>query len=417
MKGWIFLKKNLIFLLLILLVINLSACGSKKTKSSSTEGIVEAQEVWIAKVKSQQISQLSELSGVLKPYQETLISFEVSGRITTLIKKEGDYVNKGESLGILDAKNYQLGTRQASASAMQAKSGLQQVIKGAREQEINQAKATVEKAEAGYQKALNDFNRTKELYQEGAVSAATYEGALTGLNIAEQDLKLARESYSIVTQGATQEVRDGARAAYDQAIISKEAADLSLAKTKLHSPFNGTVISKFSSEGELVSAGMPIYKIGNIDKLKVLLPVPDWEIKSWAKGDKVTLSLYEETQEGEVVNIFPATNENTGTIGVEVIVTNPERLWFAGQVVTVTRPIENKKRIYVPVEAVISSGVDYPYVFRPVGKKARKTSVKVGQLVDNKFEILSGLKEGDEIIIKGADRLHEGQLIEKVRGN
>lgn len=396
--------------ILVILAVLSVGCGNKEVDTKAT--LMESSKVAVEKVHTEQTTALSEISGTLKPNQDTYVAFEVPGRVTALKKKEGDDVKIGELVAKLDGENYKIGVDQASAGAEQANAALKQVEKGARTQEVNQVKAAVAKAQAGYDKALADYARVKALYKEGAVPQNLFDDAGTGLKVAQEDLDTAKQAYSLVLAGATPEVRDQTKAAYAGVVSAKKQAELALAKTSLKSTLQGTIISKLASEGQLVAAGTPVYRIGDVDTLKVILPVPDNEIKSWSKGDKTTLSLYNESREGQVINIYPATNQGTGTISVEVSLPNPKHDWFSGQVVTAKHSFTNGIHIFVPVEAVISRGEGGQYVFRFIGQKAVKTLVKVGDLVENKFEILSGLKSDDTIVVKGADRLYDGQKIE-----
>jgi multidrug efflux pump subunit AcrA (membrane-fusion protein) len=128
------------------------------------------------------------------------------------------------------------------------------------------------------------------------------------------------------------------------------------------------------------------------------------------------MELYGQTRNGKVVKIYPATNQGTGTIGVEVHIGNPRHDWFAGQVVKARKTIQGKEGIYVPVEAVISRGQGDAHVFLNVGGKAVKTAVSIGEINGNRLEIVSGLKEGDKLIVKGVDRLFDGDPIEAAGG-
>lgn len=408
------MQRKLLTLILISSISILSACGKDVP---TTEVSSNNQKVVVELVKSQEAVKFTELSGSLKPSKETFASFEVAGKLVSLYKKEGESITSSDVLAVLDAEGYAVGVEQARANVMQAGAGLKQVEKGAREQELLQAKALVDKAQAGYKNALDNFNRVKVLYSEGAVSQSTYEATITGLTVAEKDVTLAKQSYSLAQEGATSETKEQVRAAYKLATSVKEQADLTLSKTKLKAPFDGTVVSKLASEGQLVSAGTPVYRIGNIDELKVMLPIPDYEINDWKLGDQVTLMLYEEKRAGKVSNIFPAVSQGTGTIGVEVTLPNPKHDWFVGQVVIAQRKHIAKSNLYIPVEAVISRGEEKPHVFKVVNNKAIKSLIELGELIDNKYEILSGLKEYDEVIIKGADRVYDGQSIATVRGN
>lgn len=416
------MKRRFIFLGLICSLLIMTACSSKEAENQAnpanevkTQG--ETKQVVAESVKKGQAVKISELSGTLQPNEEAMVSFEVAGRVVELSRNQGDQVKQGDIIGRIDSSDYSLQLAKANTSVQQTGATMQKVNNGAREQELIQAKALLDKAQLGYQKALDDFNRYEKLYQEKAISQIDYENTKNRLDLAQKDLTNAQQAYSLTVQGARSEDRQMNQASYQQAVISKEQAALTLSKTQLRSPITGTIIAKLTSAGQLANIGTPVYQIGDIDTLKVVLPVPDHEIAAWKEGETVTLSLYNSTREGKVSRIYPATNQSTGTIGVEVKIPNPKHDWFSGQVVKASKKIEGKSGIFVPVEAVISRGETTPYVFLASGGKAVKTAVTIGELSDNKLEVLSGLKEGDQIIVKGVDRLFDGDPIELAGGN
>lgn len=399
---------------MIMSLLATAAC-SKQEQPAQGPG-PEAKQVVTEAVKQGQATQVSELSGTLQPLEEALVSFEVGGRIMELSRNEGDNVKAGDSLARINSQDYSLQVASTGAIVQQTAATLSKVNNGAREQEVTQARLLVEKATVAYQKAQDDFKRIEKLYQEKAISKSDYDNAQNGLAIAQKDLQNVQQAYSLVTQGARAEDRSLSQASYNQAIISQEVAQNTLAKTQLRSPINGTIISKLSSMGTLVSPGTPVYQVGNIDTLKVVLPVPDREISLWKEGESISLDLYGQKREGKVVKIYPATNQSTGTIGAEVQIANPKHDWYAGQVVKATKTIKGQAGIYVPVESVISRGQDDAHVFVEAGGKAVKTNVTLGQLSDNKLEIRSGLKVGDHLIVKGVDKLFNGDPIEAAGG-
>jgi RND family efflux transporter, MFP subunit len=333
-------------------------------KLSSKGDLPVSQDIYVQveKVEAQSIDQLSELSGTLEPVEESTVSFEVSGAVTSLNVQEGSQVNAGQVLAAVESKNYDLQAQQAG----------------------NQ----LQSAEIAYNLAAADFERYKGLYDAGAISRSDYEKAQYNLDTAQNGVSTAN--------------------------IAEQQAQLALAKTSLKSPIGGVVISKYISIGQLISAGTPAYKIGNTDRLKVHLLVPDSKISLWKTGDKISVKLYEESMEGEVTNIFPATDENTGGITVEVMIDNADHKWHAGQVVTCSHNSGSGTAISVPKEAVISNGGASVYVFLLKDDTAVKTEVIVGTLKNNLLEIKSGLLENDQLITKGADRLSDGDKVKVI---
>ncbi|MFJ8267754.1 efflux RND transporter periplasmic adaptor subunit [Peribacillus asahii] len=376
-------------------------------------------------------------------------------------------------------KSAQANIKAANARINSAQASLDAVNKGAREQEKAQARTAVNRAEDAYNKLKKDAERIKGLYDEGLASKKEYEDIQLQVSNAQKDVANAEQALSLIEEGATEEqkkqasagvqeaeagkeqaeagvgqskaakeqskaakeqaiaskgqavaakdqaiaakdqavaAKGQAEAVYEQAVIGKEQAELTLSKTKLKSPISGVVLDKLVSEGQHVNAGDAIYKLGQTDQLKVLLPVPDREIKEWKVGDKVSVALYDKKKTGKVTKIYPQTNANTGTISVEVVISNENLKWVPGQVVKANRVTSDNNGILVPIEAVISNGAE-PYVFKEVKGKAVKTPVTTGNLVDNKIHIVSGLKEDDRVVVRGGELLLDGDPLKTSGGN
>ncbi|MGF9818234.1 efflux RND transporter periplasmic adaptor subunit [Brevibacillus agri] len=408
------MKRKWLVSVMMMGLLTTTACSEQQPAAAPEK---EVKQVVVAAVKKEQTETVSELSGTLEPLEEAVVSFEVGGQLVEMAKNEGDKVKAGDVLARLNAQDYSLQVASSDAAVQQSAANLSKVNNGAREQEIAQARLLVEKATVALQKMQDDFKRIEQLYQQKAISQSEFETAQNGLTLAQKDLQNAQQAYSLVTQGARAEDKELSRATYNQAVIAKQVAASTLAKTQLRSPINGTIIAKLTSAGNLVGSGTPVYKVGNIDTLKVVLPVPDREISVWKEGETISLDLYGQKRDGKVTKIYPATNQSTGTIGVEVQVANSAHDWFAGQVVKATKTIKGQAGVYVPVEAVISRGKDDAHVFLNAGGKAVKTKVEIGQISNDKLEIKSGLKEGDQLIVKGVDRLFDGDPIEAAGGN
>ncbi|WP_046225596.1 efflux RND transporter periplasmic adaptor subunit [Paenibacillus dauci] len=334
------------------------------------------------------------------------------------------------------------GVASAQAQVESARASEQGVLSGKRPQEKAQAQNAVTKAQTAYDQAKTAATRAQTLFDNGLLSQQENEQAQTTLANASESLKDAQEQLSLILEGASQSDRASAAAAvkqakvgienaqasvaqanaaveqaqagveqsqasYDQAVIALNTAKLKLSRANLKAPASGVILTKQISDGQTVSAGTEVFSIGEINRLKVLLPIPDSEIAQWKVGQQVSISLYDEVRTGKVAKLYPQTNENTGSINVEVAISNPNADWKPGQVVSASRQASSKQGILLPVEAVISSGSD-PYVFKEVNGKAVKTTVKLGNLYNNRYEITGGLKVGDKVVTRGADRLFDG---------
>lgn len=342
-------------MVLLIISLSLSGCTGKKEASKNTDQA--AKQVQLVPVSSLKIENRTDLASLLEAGEETIASFEVGGRVLELLHEEGDAVGQGDRLASLDASEY----------------GVQQA----------QAEMALNNARISYQQSLDAYKRVESLYASGAVSKTDFENARDGLATAENGKQLAERSLSLVN-----------------------------GKDWLGSPIKGVVINKLVSKGQLVTAGTSAYRIGQIDELKVVLPVPDYEIKQWKIDDKVTLTLYGEAREGKVTKINPAANAGTGTIGIEVKLPNAKHDWHPGQLVQVARKVNGENGMFVPVQSVINRGEKEPYVYVAVDGKAIKKPVQIGNISGQYLEIKSGLTMGEQVVSRGADRLFDGDRIE-----
>ncbi|MGG0792851.1 efflux RND transporter periplasmic adaptor subunit [Brevibacillus laterosporus] len=400
-------KRFWILLILSLSMIVMTACSKDKEATVQPQ---EAKIVVAEAIKAKTFKEISELSGTLAPKEETTLSFEVAGEVKSLPFKEGDQVKKGDILAQLDSTDYSLQLALAEAHVYGANANLAKVKNGSRDQEVQQAKVAVDAKKIFLEKAQKDYIRMEQLYKSGAIPQTELENVKNALELAKKDFASAQQSYSLVVAGARAEDISSTQASYQGAVVGRNQAAATLAKTQIKAPITGTVLSKLVDVGQLASPGVPVYRIGNITQLKTVLPVPDRDISAWNVGDTVEFTLYEQKRTGKVSKIYPATNEQTGTISVEVVIDNAKHDWFPGQVVSAKRALSQKEGIFVQVEAVFSRGSG-PFVYVIKDGKARKTPVVIGQYVDNFLEITSGLQAGDMLITKGADRLLDGDIV------
>jgi RND family efflux transporter MFP subunit len=439
-----------------------SGCSSASEDTTAKSG----QPVQIQKVTMKPLANEFNLAGTLQASNEAAVSFEANGRILNTTVEVGDSVQKGSVLARLDTSTYQLqldqakatlekakaGVNQAEASVQSAQAGirnaqsqvdaaqskLQELNNGAKKQDITTAQNAVDASTSNYNKKKANAARSQSLFQAGAISLTENENAQLELTNAHKNLVDAQEQLSLLLAGASQEERtqasagvDQAKAAlasanatrqqglaskaqaqatYEDAVAAYEQSALTLKKATLTSPITGVVIEKQVSDGQLGSSGSEAFIVGNISTLKVLLPVPDSEILSWKKDQKVNVSLYNEMRTGTVTQIYPSTNAKTGSINVEVSIPNPELDWKPGQVISASKSMNQSEALLVPVEAVISTG-DAPYVFKAVNGKAVKTAIKLGKVTNNQLEVVSGLQAGDQIVTQGAGTLFNGDLL------
>lgn len=295
---------------------------------------------------------------------DTNINSQIPGKVKEVKVKEGDSVQKGQVLIVMDSDSIgaqkaqveaqietvtaQINAAKAAREAASAK--LEQAQNGARPEEIDQAKAAYDLSKAAY-------DRTKTLYDIGS-------SAKSELDNVEMQLELSKDKYDIAQKGARPEEIKAAQAAVNQANASVEAAEGQLKQAQagldgvnvninnatVVAPADGVVTQVNIDPGELVSTGMPLAVITNTNDVSILCNVKETDLSKVDMNQEVTIKIpayKDETFKGKVVKINKnadfavkrATNDNGEfdilSYGVKVEIENLDKPLRAGMTVFV----------------------------------------------------------------------------------
>lgn len=228
-----------------------------------------------------------------------------------------------------------------------------------------------------------EFGRTAQLYQVGGVSKAEYDLA-----------KMQLDVYS--TQ-------------YKQLVEN----------TQLVSPINGVVTARNYDSGDMYGSGQPILTIEQTNPVKVMVNISENYYKQVFKGMPVDIALdaYDgETFYGKVTIVYPAIDVTTHTFPVEVTISNPGQKVRPGMFARATVNFGSQNHVLVPDEALVKQiGAGDRYVYVHKGGKVSYNKVALGKHIGTKYEILSGVNPGDEVVIAGQSRLANGKEVEVVK--
>lgn len=222
-----------------------------------------------------------ETSGALTLYgnvevREVVLGFRVPGRITEMTFQEGETVSPGDLLARLDAEPYLEALATARAGVEQAEARLAKLESGFRPQEIEQAAAEVDRAEAAWRNAEKNYRRKLGLLDSGASSQRQVDAALAELEQTRAALAAAREAVGLLREGfRTQDVA-AARAELAAARARVDEAETRLADTELTAPGGGVVLTRVHEPGAVVGAGSPVYAVslGNPAHIRAYVSEP-----------------------------------------------------------------------------------------------------------------------------------------------
>jgi RND family efflux transporter, MFP subunit len=358
-------------------------------------------------------------SGKIYPVSEVKISPDVSGEITELYVQEGDSVRKGQVLAAINSTIYKSMVNRANAQLNQTRSS------------VSNASALMQQAKAQLDQATATYERNKKLYQEYAISASEFEMAETAYKSAQATYQAAIESIKGNQYGVA-----GAEANVTE-------ARQSLQRTTIYAPMSGIVTKLFVKKGERVvgtaqMAGTEILRVADMSKMKVDVEVGENDIQKVKQGDTANIEVDaypNRTFKGVVVQISQSstatglqqtmtslTDQVTNyTVSVQLLAESysdllqadkkrfPFRPGMSASVEIITR--HERNILSVPINAVTTRDEENDeevqrnekikeYVF--VVNNQQKTElkeVKTGIQDNTYIQILSGIKEGEQVVI------------------
>lgn len=215
------------------------------------------------------------------------ISGKVPGRIVSYCFNEGDKVKAGDTLVYLntpevDAKMMQAEAVKAAAEAQHAKA-----LKGARDQEVTGAYEMWQKAQAGLEIAKKSYDRVRNLYEKGVMSAQKKDEAEANYQAMVATEKAARSQYEMAKEGARREDKAAAAALVNQASGAVAEVESYKKEGALVSPIDGEVSERFPEIGELVGTGAPIMNILDMNDIWVTFSIREDLLSQIRIGDEV----------------------------------------------------------------------------------------------------------------------------------
>jgi RND family efflux transporter MFP subunit len=190
--------------------------------------------------------------------------------------------------------------------------------------------------------------------------------------------------------------------------------------TKLLSPITGVVTARNFDNGD-VSGSQPILSVQQLDPLKVIVNVSEEYFSKIKKGQSVDIKLdvYPgKLFKGKVSLIYPTIDAATRTFSVEITVQNESMLVRPGMFARVTIDFGTERRVVVDDIAVQKqSGTNERYVYVIDKNVAHRRVVVLGQRLSDKYEVMSGLKDNEQVAIAGITRLSDGTEVEVVEQN
>jgi len=248
-------------------------------------------------------------------------------------------------------------------------------------------------------------------------TTASYEQVLTDLEKARKDLKRAESLYreALISEQSFDENRFKVQGLEKQSASLKaeiERLEIELQKKAVQAPFEGVVVKRHIERGEWLSQGATVATIAKDRVVDIIVEVPEKILKYVKPGKKVLVKAGGRNTTGKVFTIIPSGDISTRTFPIKIRMRNRATL-VEGMEARVNLPTGRREKAFIVQRDAIIKMFGTPVVFAVVDSKAAMIPVTVigykGKTVGVYAE---GLTEGMNIVIKGNERLRNGQLVE-----
>ena len=288
-------------------------------------------------------------SGTLEPEKSVQLGFAVAGIINNVAVQEGQRVRQGQLLARIDDAEY----RNALAIT-----------------------------QAGLAQSQDLYQRLSGLYQQGSLPAKDYVDIKTRV----------------------------AQAQAQQNITAKHIAD-----SRLYAPMAGVVSARLVEPGSAVSPGTPAFGLVKTDALYAKITVPESEVGALRRDQavRVAVPMVSATVSGILAIINPQADPMTRTYSVKVKLGNADGRLLPGMLTTVTIPTQRRaEALSVPAGSVVRDADDLTYVYVVNDQRqAIRKRVITSSMLGNNILIKSGLQPGERVVVKGQNRVQDGQTV------
>lgn len=318
-----------------------------------------------------------EVLGELRPRASVDVMSRVSGRLQQVLVERGDPVRKDQLLAVVDDVEVQQQIQRAEAA-------------------IAVARAGVTREEATYQNLKIQTDRFRKLHQESLISTQELEDLESRLRVAAAQLELAR-------------------AQVEQAAAALRELKIQQEQTRVYSPLEGFVGTRYLDPGALVNPSTPIVSVLDLSRVKTVVPVSEGVIQQIRVGLPAIIHVDaypDQTYRGSITRISPFLNPETRTAEVEIEIGNPGRVLKPGMFARVSIDATvSSSALSIPRSALITRGNEQGVFLLDDQNRTVFRPIQIGRIKGEHVEVLSGLQEGDRMVSSGAQNLNEGDRV------
>jgi RND family efflux transporter MFP subunit len=348
--------------LIVAAVVGLGSCSTEQSVNAQSPETVR--HIPVLAVQHADVPDLLEAAGTVRAAQTSDLASQLMGNIVEIRAREGDRVQRGQVLAVIDDSQPRAAVDRATAAGVGA------------QQQLVAANSDLVLAES-------TLKRYQNLYDRKSLSPQEFDEVK-----ARQQATLAR--------------RDMAQAGQAQAQAALKQAKTSLDYTRIRAPFHGVVTEKKADSGTLASPGMPIFTVEDVRRYRLEVAVNESDLQYVRTGGQVAVAidaLDNGELKGKVVQIIPAADPTSRAFLVKIDLPTDPRL-RSGLFGRARFSRGERQALLIPRTAVVERGQLQGVFVLDQNKIANLRYVTLGKSSGSEIEVLTGLQDGEWLVAK-----------------
>ena len=385
--------------MLALVALTTGAAGLTSCHQATPVAAADVPNVPVATAAPATLTNDLVLTAEFVPYQDVDVMAKVAGYVKNIRVDIGDHVRQGDLLATLEVPELQdeMGKAIAGVSAAQAN--------------ILTAEGAVKRAEAGAAIAHLSYQRILDVSTKNAGLVPRQEVDVAQSHDLEASAQLA---------SAQSELR-AAKEGLTEATSERSRTEAMLAYATIRAPFTGVVTKRYANTGSMIQAGtasqtqaMPIVQLAQNDLLRLIFPVPVNDAAQIRNGQQVSVNVVTlgKTFPGTITRYADTLQTSTRTMSTEVDVPNPKGLLIPGMYAEVRlHEASGTNVLSVPLDGVEGLGGNAESAYLVRDGKVVVVPVTTGVQTPTRVQILSGVQQGDTVIVGRHTTLSAGEKV------
>lgn len=365
-------------------------------------------------------------TGTVTSSRTSALGFERGGIVTELKVEKGDWIESGQILASLDARDLEFQRQQLIAQRDQAFSKLQELQTGPRNETIAAVQSEVQDYQEQFKLASIKYDRRQSLYEKGAISREDFDESRTQREILTARIGTSQSNLDALLSGTREEQVAAQQAKIRQLDAALSNVELDIEKSILTAPFAGQIITQEASKGTILAAGQIIYRLIDKSQLKAEIGLPIAIAEQLAVGEKTFLRAHNRKYEAVISAVLSEINLPTRTVPVVFDIDADDKA-IIGQSVQFDFLQSHKmppESYWLPTEALLQStgGIWSVYTLSPQSSSSvemvnsslyevERAEVEVIDINGDQILVRGTLSVGDQVITAAPERVVPGQLV------